>query len=294
MIVGYMLLVHENPGQVQRLVSAQPDNSPVLIHVDRRTPDDFQEDLARRLDGRANVHFVPRFASRWGSAGIMRATFSLIGSAIEQGITFDYATLLSGADYPIKSNAEIARFLERHQGSEFIESFAMEKPNRWSAMGGNYKAPDKVLRYHLRIRSRVMRTPFSRRLPYGLVAYGGSQWWTLSYAALQHISQFVRRTPKFARFLDGVFIPDEFAIQTILSNSRFADRITGDDLRLAIWDRPTPPYPATLKCADMDRIFDSDKFFARKFDTETDAEVFDRIDRHRDAAAASARLKSSH
>lgn len=71
-----MLLVHENPGQVQRLVSALPDNSPVLIHVDRRTPDDFQEGLARRLDGRANVHFVPRFASRWGSAGIMRATFS--------------------------------------------------------------------------------------------------------------------------------------------------------------------------------------------------------------------------
>ncbi len=293
MIIGYMLLVHENPGQVQRLVSALPESSPVLIHVDRRAQD-VQEDLARRLRGRADVHFVPRFPSRWGSAGITRATFSLIHTAIEQGVTFDYATLLSGADYPIKSNMEIARFLERHQGSEFIESFAMEKPNRWSKMGGNYKAPDKVLRYHLRIRSRFLRTPFSRRLPYGLVAYGGSQWWTLSYPALQHISQFVRRTPKFDRFLDGVFIPDEFAVQTVLSNSRFADRITGDDLRLAIWDRPTPPYPATLKCADIGCLVASDKLFARKFDTETDAEVFDQIDRHRNAAAASARLTSSH
>lgn len=290
MIVAYLLLVHTNAQQITRLVSTLPDESPVFIHVDKNASDAFYTELQQAMRHRAKVHFVPRFGSRWGSAGIVRATFSLIRAAAGDAV-FDYATLLSGSDYPIKSNAYISEFLKRGQGGEFIESFAMEEPNRWTEMGGAYKSPDRALRYHFRIRSRVYKTPLTRRLPYGLVAHGGSQWWTLSKAALQHIDCFNRKNARFERFLDGVFIPDEFAIQTILSNSSFAGKIVGDDLRFAIWDRPVPPYPATLKCADVAEMLASEKLFARKFDRNVDPVVFDHIDaaiRNRAAARTSA------
>lgn len=278
LIIAYMLLVHTNPEQVERVVSALPASSSIFIHVDKRAEPGVYEDVVRRMQRREKVCFVPRFASRWASAGITRATFSLINAAVAQGVAFDYATLLSGSDYPIKSNAAIAEFLTQRQGSEFIESFAMEKPNRWSDLGGLYRAPDKALRYHFRIRSRVLKTPITRRLPYGLTAYGGSQWWTLSRPAVAYISEFLRQRPKFDRFLNGVFIPDEFAVQTILGNSPFADRLVSDDLRFAIWDRPVPPYPATLKSGDVAEMLASDKLFARKFSMSADSAVFDRID----------------
>ncbi|WP_083199257.1 beta-1,6-N-acetylglucosaminyltransferase [Rhizobium sp. AC44/96] len=276
-IVAYLLLVHANLKQVTRLISALPEESPVFIHVDTNAGR-FYEELRDAMKRRAKTYFVPRFRSRWASPGISRATFSLINAAIESGVEFDYATLLSGADYPIKSNEQIADFLARAKGNEFIESFAMEKPNRWTEMGGLYKAPDRALRYHLRIRGRVYNTPITRSMPYGLVAYGGSQWWTLTRAAVEYIDVFHQKSPKFDRFLHGTFIPDEFVVQTILSNSPFAGRIVGDDLRFAIWDRPVPPYPATLKCADVPELLASTKLFARKFSDSVDSDVLDHLD----------------
>ena len=107
-------------------------------------------------------------------------------------------------------------------------------------------------------------------MPLGLQPYGGSQWWTLSRQALHYISEFCRRAPEFLSFSKHAFIPDEMVIQTILSNSRFAERVAGDDLRLTIWDRPSPPYPAVLTSADLDLLLSSQKLYARKFDVQTD------------------------
>jgi hypothetical protein len=115
-------------------------------------------------------------------------------------MAFDYATLLSGSDYPIKSNREIAAFLEQHRGEEFLESLLLTEPNRWSAYGGLYKTPEKVLCRHLRFRSRVWRLPGFRTMPDGMKPYGGSQWWTLSRAAMMHIAEVAKDRPEVLSF----------------------------------------------------------------------------------------------
>ncbi len=74
---------------------------------------------------------------------------------------------------------------------------------------------------------------------------------------------------------------DESFIQTIVSNSHLADRITGDDLRLTIWDRPLPPYPATLTLEDLGTLRASHKHFARKFDVNVDVTILDVLDAER-------------
>ena len=115
-------------------------------------------------------------------------------------------------------------------------------------------------------------------MPAGLKPYGGSQWWTLSREAINYIVQFIDRSPAFISFSKQSFIPDEFFIQTIISNSAFAKRVTGDDLRLIIWNRPSPPYPAILTVDDLPMIMASTKHFARKFDTQIDRVVLDALD----------------
>jgi hypothetical protein len=276
--VAYLILAHQNPDQLLRLVAALPASSPVMIHFDLRVDPALYKRSIALLSNRPQLSFVKRHKCWWGAFGIVQGTISLIQTLVASNAHFDYATLLSGSDYPIKSNYEIAAFLDRNRGSEFIESFLLTAPNRWTGHEGYYKAPEKVLCRHIRLRSRVLRLPGLRKMPKGLQPFGGSQWWTLSREAIIYIAHFVERTPEFLSFSKHSFIPDESFIQTIVSNSHLASRVTGDDLKLTVWDRLTPPYPAILTLDDLDMLRASDKLFARKFDVRVDETILRALD----------------
>ena len=137
--IAYLILAHGNPDQLARLVAALPNNSPVLIHFDLRADLTLYRRSVELLCMRPRLEFVKRHACRWGAFGIVKGTISLMQTLVAKKIDFDYVTLLSGSDYPIKSNSEIAIFLERNRGKEFIEFFLVTAPNRWSDHGGYYK-----------------------------------------------------------------------------------------------------------------------------------------------------------
>ena len=286
--VAYLILAHGNPRQLARLVNALPASSPVLIHLDRRATDAVYNEVVELLGSRPMLHFVKRQRCWWASFGIVAGTINLIQTLNALDVPYDYATLLSGADYPIKSNVAIADYLDRHRGTEFIESFLLTAPNRWSHDGGYSTAPRRVLGRHLHFRSRLLRLPGLRTMPAGLKPYGGSQWWTLSRDAIRYIAEFIERTPRVVAFFKGSFAPDESFVQTIVSNSHFVGRVTGDDLRIAVWGRPLPPYPATLTMDDQDMLRASHKHFARKFDPRIDSRILDLLDtwRRQDEYAA--------
>ena len=276
--IAYLILAHAGPQQLARLVATLPPGSPILIHFDRRADAAVYAQAVQLLSSRDNVRFVKRHACRWAAWGIVAATLTLIDALLDLQIDFDYATLLSGADYPIKSNREINAFLSAHRGTEFLETFLLTAPNKWSSHGGIYKAPHKLLCRHIRFRSRVFRLPGMRKLPAGLEPYGGSQWWTLTKTALEYIRHFVETTPQFVSFSKLSFIPDETFIQCILASSPLKERIRSDDLRVIIWDRPSPPYPATLMIEDLDLLLAANKLFARKFDSRLSGPVLDALD----------------
>lgn len=276
MRVAYLILAHGRPQQLGRLVAALPRDSPLFVHFDRRA-DRSLFDEARRsvLQVNPKAVFVRRHRCRWGAPGIMYATLELIGALCGSGADFDYATLLSGQDYPIKSNAAIERDLSR--GGEFIECFSLLEPNRWSDHGGHFHAPARVFGRYVRFRSRIWRIG-SRRLPRDITPFGGSQWWSLSSGAIEHLHRINREDHSLIRALGRSFIPDEIFVQTILGNSPLAPGIIQDDLRFAIWDRPEPPYPATLTSADLPSLAASPRHFARKFDFDTHPHLADEID----------------
>jgi hypothetical protein len=290
--VAYLILAHGNPAQLARLVSALPEGSPVLIHFDLRADDAVYQEVRRLLGSRPMLHFVKRQKCWWASFGIVEGTINLIQSLNALDVPYDYATLLSGSDYPIKSNFEIASFLDRNRGREFIESFLLTAPNRWSQEGGYSTSPRRVLGRHVHFRSRMIRLPGLRTMPAGLQPYGGSQWWTLSRETIRYLAEFIGRTPQAVAFFKGCFAPDESFIQTVVSNSSLAGRVAGDNLRIAIWGRPLPPYPATLTMDDQEILRSSPQHFARKFDPKVDSRILDLLDRWRLEHEAAATLRA--
>ncbi|HEV2703839.1 MAG TPA: beta-1,6-N-acetylglucosaminyltransferase [Steroidobacteraceae bacterium] len=276
--VAYLILTHANPRQLARLVGSLPAHSPVLIHCDRRTDDAVYQEMVKLVGSRPLLQFVKRERCWWGSFGIVQATINLIRTLVTLQSPYDYATLLSGSDYPIKSNTEIACDLDRNRGKEFIESFLLTAPNRWTDDGGYSTAPRRVLGRHIHLRSRLIRLPGLRTMPAGLAPYGGSQWWTLSAESIRYIAEFIEGSPEVVAFFKGCFVPDESFFQTIVANSRLAGRIASDNLRIAVWGRPLPPYPATLTMDDQEMLRSSEKHFARKFDPRVDSKILDLLD----------------
>jgi hypothetical protein len=55
--------------------------------------------------------------------------------------------------------------------------------------------------------------------------------------------------------------------------------IVNDNLRYIDWEKANPTPPATLMVEDFENLRQSAALYARKFDLDRDAEIFDLIDR---------------
>ena len=279
MKVAYLIMGHRDPDQIVRLMDALRGSSAFfVIHIDKRAPDSVFAPLKEYAASHPEIFLTRRIRCYWGGFGIAQAMIECVQAAARSGRPFDYAILLSAQDYPIKTEAHIEEFLTRNKGSEFIESFPLAQPNRWTTHSGAFQAMNRVRYWTFFIRSRTYHLPIKRKFPFGWEPYGGSQWWGLSRECILYLDQFLRRNRGFVRYFKHVLIPDESLFQSILSNSTFADRIVNDDLRYIDWDRPNPKYPRTLELDDFDRLQASSKLFARKFDPDRSKELQARVD----------------
>ncbi len=64
--------------------------------------------------------FVPRIDVTWGGFSLVRAELSLMKVANSYG-TFGHFHLLSGEDFPVKSNNQLDTFFEEHPNNNFLE-----------------------------------------------------------------------------------------------------------------------------------------------------------------------------
>jgi Core-2/I-Branching enzyme len=279
MSVAYLIMGHRDPGQILRLMHALRDSGAFfVIHIDRRAGDDVFSPLSDYAATHPEVFLTRRVRCYWGGFGIAQAMIECVKTTAQAGRDFDYAILLSAQDYPIKSAAQIEEFLAKNNGSEFIESFPLAKPNRWTNHGGAFQAMNRVQYWTFFVRSRPFHLRIARKFPFGWEPYGGSQWWGLSRECVLYLDQFLRENRSFIRYFKHVLIPDESLFQTILSNSEFSGRIVNNDLRHIDWERPNPKYPRTLDMDDLEILKVSPKLFARKFDSEQSRELLEKVD----------------
>jgi hypothetical protein len=130
--------------------------------------------------------------------------------------------------YLFRTRRSKVTFFANHRDEEFLESFSFASPNRWTHWGGWYSDTSRASYLHLSFRSHWLHIPIRRKIPLGLVPHGGSNWWCLTRSAVEYVHQFLLTHPQVSNYFRSSFLPDEMFFQTILSNSPFASRITGD------------------------------------------------------------------
>jgi hypothetical protein len=285
MKIAYIISAYKYPEQLVRLVSRlNHEAASFLIHVDKKSEDSIYQAAVEGTGHLPNVHFLKRYRCHWGGFGHVQATIEGIKEISRRDIPFDYAILLTGQDYPIKTNERILDFFQQNEGKSFMEQFPL--PTQvWEDTG-----LARVENWHVRWFGRHYVFPgafapfFKRSFPRGLHPYGGSSYWCLSRACIEYIDRFIRQNRGYVNFFRTVDVPDEIFFQTILMNSPLAPGVVNDDLRYVEWSDPTLGSPAVLRLEDFERIFRSPKLFARKFDASVDEQVLDRIDRELDFA----------
>ena len=69
----------------------------------------------------SNVYIVEdRVSVNWSGFSVVEATLKLMNMVRDTNKKYDYISLISGQDYPIKSNEYIETYFTENQGKEFI------------------------------------------------------------------------------------------------------------------------------------------------------------------------------
>jgi hypothetical protein len=279
MRIAYIISAYKNPEQLIRLIlRLSAESTTFLIHVDKKTDDHIFARIVRDTRHLPNVYFLKRHTCHWGGFGHVQATLKGLHEIFKRGIPFDYAILLTGQDYPIKTNEQIQEFLQQNNEQSFMEYFSLPSDN-WE--GGGLQ---RVEQWHLRFRDRCFifpkngRFPIRRKLPNQLQPFGGSSYWCLSRECVAYIHDFINNNGRFVKFFRFVDVPDEIFFQTIVMNSPYASAVVNDNLRYIEWNDLASGSPAILGRRDFPKIASAPQLFARKFDVHIDAEVLDLID----------------
>ena len=303
---NYLILAHKNPLQLGRMIERLDDGaSKFFIHLDAKTP---IEPFAACLGG-GHIRFIePRERCVWGDFSIVRATIHLMEAASkEQGIFI----LMSGQDYPIQSQGYINAFLESNKGFDFIEIEPLEE--KWKPK----MVKDKLEHYHilhseerghsncyapfahcsvfqkLRTLTHLLKGRLSlknfrllcslpkRVAPFGR-QYAGSQFWAFSertfYVMLHYIREHKVALEEYYKYTSS---PDEIYFHSVLMH------LVAKDSTIKLKEQIT--YVNYFRKNNVFITEDSDKLtsakgklFARKFDTDIDIEILNKLDSYQE------------
>ena len=303
---NYLILAHKNPLQLGRMIERLDDGaSKFFIHLDAKTP---IEPFAACLEG-AHIRFIePRERCVWGDFSIVRATIHLMEAASkEQGIFI----LMSGQDYPIQWQGHINAFLESNKEFDFIEIEPLEE--KWKPK----MVKDKLEHYHilhseerghsncyapfahcsvfqkLRTLTHLLKGRLSQKnfrllcsLPKRVAPferqYAGSQFWAFSertfYAVLHYIREHKAALEGYYKYTSS---PDEVYFHSVLMHLVAKDSTIKlkDPITYVNYFRKNNVFITE----DFDKLTSAKgKLFARKFDTDIDIEILNKLDSYQE------------
>jgi hypothetical protein len=273
MKVGLLLLCHEKPATIAaRLTSpffAGADVK-VYIHYDASRGEADRVALEAAIPAGVQFAFVKdRVHCRWGSLELVTASQRMMRDALaDPDFRPDYVLLLSASCVPIRPFSSLREFLVRRNGQEFIqakdiskgawvrggleaERYALYFPFDWTTSPRAFDLAVKVQR-----RLRLRRKPMP-----GLTMHFGSQWFCLTRNTADHVVKELDR-PDMQAFLRHTWIPDEFAIQSIVASH--VKRHLVADVSLTYYEFTTEGVPLVLDNGHFEHLLRQPFFLARK------------------------------
>jgi hypothetical protein len=275
MKVGFAILAHDNPRNVARLARHLLEAEGIVaIHFDAQAGEGPLDEVRRHLGSlQDRIVWAKRVEVGWGQWSMIEATLNAVSAIFEAGYDPDYIHLMSAADYPIRPLRDFYDFLERHKGTDFIESHSVNE-RQWVLDGlvheryqyrhhFNWKKHPHLFDFWWRLQRTLglVRTP-----PRNLVIHMGSQWCTLTAASWKHVLEWSRHKDVVG-FFRTCWIPDESFIHTVLATAATPN----SNRHLTLYQFSDYGVPVVYFNGHAPHLASQPFFFARKLSPYADA-----------------------
>lgn len=265
--LGIVMLVHtalDRAEQVARHWTAA--GCPVVIHVDRKVPNNKFSGFVDACSDNPLIKFSDRHACEWGGWGIVAASQSASEMMLETFPDVRHVFLSSGACLPLRPVQELIDYLSDRPRVDFIES-ATTADVSWTIGGLDHERFTLRFPFYWRKQRKLFDTyvrlqrvlGMRRKIPEGLVPHMGSQWWCLTRQTLSAILQDPKRKV-YDTYFRRVWIPDESYFQTLAR--LYSTHIESRSLTLSKFDHQGRPH--IFYDDHLQLLRRSDCFVARK------------------------------
>lgn len=273
---AYLIMAHGNWSLLQTLLHVLDDpRHDIFIHIDCRAsiPERLEPEI-RRVIHHSHVQFTKRINVYWADFSQVEATLELLKSARSQE-SYSYYHLLSGTDFPLKSNTERYDFFEA-SGKEFLGIMPQEvyycirRVKYYHLLLGNGLYRNSMLLKALDRLSEYLQKLFgiNRLLKNSWEIVDGWTWFSITDAFCQYV---LEQEPAIRKLFSHSIASDEMFMQTLAWNSHFRERLydntdlSNGSMRYIDWKRGRP-YTWGQEDGDVDTLLRSNCMFARKFD----------------------------
>lgn len=271
MKIAYCIICHEISKILIETVNYLSKYNDIYIHIDKKN-----KDLNSFLIFNSNVKILNnRVNVSWGSFSQVEVMIKLLKETLKKN--YDYISLISGDDLPMKSNLEIKEFLQKNKGKEFmgVQKEFINLDNRVKYKYNKYYFEKnrsfyiKILIFIQKKLKLYKKNEFYKNLP---KLYKGSQWFTISSNLRDYILDYLKKNPNYIKSFEHSYCSDEIFFQTIVCNSKYKKALywrneNNDNLmalRYIDWNSG-PDFPKLLNETDFEKIKKTDCIFARKF-----------------------------
>ena len=115
---AYLIICYNNFKILQMLLSViDDDRNDIYVHVDKKTANVPFEKIKKSVC-LSNLTFIDRLSVSWGGYSQVSAELALLSEATKT--PHAYYHLISGVDFPLKSQADIHQFFDDNAGKEYI------------------------------------------------------------------------------------------------------------------------------------------------------------------------------
>lgn len=272
--IAYLVIAYMDPDQLKRLAVRLTKTSDVYVHINASVDIAPFEQALADLPGPGNTVFSEeRFRIVWAGYGILKAAFAMMEQAMRRD-DYDRFVLLTGLDYPIKSDEQIQKFFCEHAQTEFVHA-SVVKGTQYDHLYYHAARDHRVLHKCLQKYEKLLRKLGRKGKPDYVMhkgqkyeLYGIAPKWALSGACASYLLDFYKKNRKFNRYFQLMHAPDDFYVATVLFNSRFRDRIEAkQDIFKIVW-LPDDKGAKILGEEDYTELQGCSQLYAKKFQSE--------------------------
>lgn len=259
----------------------------IYIHIDKKVSNkDFN--LIKKEFNNDNIYYIKRHNVKWSTYSQIECELNLFKESNKK--KYQYYHLMSGNDLLIKNSKEIYDFFAMHKEefvgyipSDEISNEIYDRIRYYHFLNGNRRHNNSFIRYlsnkiyynSLRIQKKL---GINRIKKLKIEIKKGANWVSITNSLVEYILNNRKEIKKIFKYSNCA---DELFIQTILYNSPYKNNIYNEFndehkniYRLIDWNRGEP---YIFKESDFKEIVNSQCFFARKFSSEIDANIINKI-----------------